>query len=161
MPCHPMLIASRVRVLAGFAPAGILFLFCLASTAEPVIRWRTDDPAHASVEATGVSPEGAILKVYATSPDAKPAADAPAMLGALSTDAGKLIFRPRFPLDPGVTYTAVLRDERSRVIASQTFRLPARKSEPTHVAQIYPTAKVLPENLLKFYIHFSAPMSGG
>jgi hypothetical protein len=29
------------------------------------------------------------------------------------------------------------------------------------VARIYPTAAVLPENLLKFYIHFSAPMSRG
>jgi hypothetical protein len=31
----------------------------------------------------------------------------------------------------------------------------------TVVSQVYPTAEVLPENLLKFYVHFSAPMSSG
>ncbi len=31
----------------------------------------------------------------------------------------------------------------------------------TVVTQIYPTSNVLPENLLKFYIHFSAPMNRG
>jgi hypothetical protein len=29
------------------------------------------------------------------------------------------------------------------------------------VSQVYPTAEVLPENLLKFYLHFSGPMRGG
>ena len=29
------------------------------------------------------------------------------------------------------------------------------------VAQVYPSADVLPENLLKFYVHFSGPMRGG
>src|SRR5262249_10500189 len=32
---------------------------------------------------------------------------------------------------------------------------------PTEVARIYPTTDRLPENQLKFYIHFSAPMSRG
>ena len=31
----------------------------------------------------------------------------------------------------------------------------------TSVTQIYPSADVLPENTLKFYVHFSAPMSRG
>ena len=34
-------------------------------------------------------------------------------------------------------------------------------SVPPSVAAVYPSADVLPENLLKFYIHFSAPMSRG
>ncbi|MCH7864908.1 MAG: hypothetical protein IIC56_06820, partial [Proteobacteria bacterium] len=29
------------------------------------------------------------------------------------------------------------------------------------MTQVYPSADVLPENLLKFYLHFSAPMSRG
>jgi hypothetical protein len=40
--------------------------------------------------------------------------------------------------------------------------IPAKSSEPTtKVAAIYPTGSVLPENLLKFYVHFTAPMSRG
>lgn len=31
----------------------------------------------------------------------------------------------------------------------------------THVSDIYPTAETLPENLLRFYIYFSAPMGQG
>jgi len=31
----------------------------------------------------------------------------------------------------------------------------------TIVAQVYPSATVLPENQLKFYVQFSAPMSRG
>jgi hypothetical protein len=34
-------------------------------------------------------------------------------------------------------------------------------TEPTIVEAVYPSSEVLPENLLKFYIHFSAPMSRG
>ena len=32
---------------------------------------------------------------------------------------------------------------------------------PTVVEAVYPTAERLPENQLKFYLHFSAPMSRG
>jgi hypothetical protein len=40
--------------------------------------------------------------------------------------------------------------------------MPRRRTTPnTVVSRIYPTADVLPENLLKFYLHFSAPMSRG
>jgi hypothetical protein len=37
----------------------------------------------------------------------------------------------------------------------------AATRSPTVVTAVYPSAKVLPENLLRFYIHFSAPMSRG
>ena len=47
--------------------------------------------------------------------------------------------------------------------ASETVLfLPKPVRKPTTVvAQVYPTANHLPENLLKFYLHFSAPMSQG
>jgi hypothetical protein len=42
------------------------------------------------------------------------------------------------------------------------YQLPARRSaESTIVSAVYPSADELPENLLKFYLHFSAPMSRG
>jgi hypothetical protein len=41
------------------------------------------------------------------------------------------------------------------------FRLPAPVARPAEVTAIYPSASVVPENLLRFYIHFSAPMSRG
>jgi hypothetical protein len=45
---------------------------------------------------------------------------------------------------------------------SAVFQLPARKpGAATVVACIYPSGGIVPENLLKFYVHFSAPMSRG
>ena len=42
------------------------------------------------------------------------------------------------------------------------MRIPNRAlTSTTSVTDIYPTATELPENLLKFYLQFSAPMSGG
>jgi hypothetical protein len=42
------------------------------------------------------------------------------------------------------------------------FSLDEQPAEPSTVVDaIYPTADVLPENQLKFYLHFSAPMSRG
>ena len=82
-------------------------------------------------------------------------------------------FTPRFPLIKGLPYSArVDRDilfiliERTGAGMSRnleaTFTLP--KSDlvaSTVVTQIYPTADELPENQLKFYLHFSAPMKRG
>ena len=42
------------------------------------------------------------------------------------------------------------------------FTLPSPPQTPeTRITAIYPTSDELPENLLKFYIHFSSPMSRG
>jgi hypothetical protein len=46
------------------------------------------------------------------------------------------------------------------VVATLHIPVPARKATTT-IQAVYPTASVLPENLLKFYLHFSAPMSRG
>ena len=47
-------------------------------------------------------------------------------------------------------------------VIEATLRLERPRAKPeTIVSQVYPTANSLPENLLKFYLHFSAPMSQG
>jgi len=89
----------------------------------------------------------------------------PPLLGTCSVTDSDLRFTSRFPLSPAVRYRVELA---SRLIDSP-YELPAvvftsreRKLLPAAtVSAIYPTADILPENLLKFYIHFSAPMSRG
>src|SRR5262249_32867051 len=45
---------------------------------------------------------------------------------------------------------------------TSVFQAPRRSETPTtRVSQVYPSSDTLPENLLKFYIHFTAPMSRG
>ncbi len=93
----------------------------------------------------------------------------PPMLGAYRVQSGSLRFEPQFRLEPGVAYRAVFRpDQLPGASRSKTapitsdFQLPLRRATPTTVvSHIYPSADLLPENLLKFYVHFSAPMSRG
>jgi hypothetical protein len=82
--------------------------------------------------------------------------DVPPLMGEYVVRSGSLRFRPRYPLSPGVRLRAVFRGSES------TFEIPRVQRTPTtRVQHVYPTAAALPENLLKFYIEFSAPMSQG
>ena len=71
-----------------------------------------------------------------------------------------LIFQARFPLQPGLRYRAVFASASEPI----TLRFDIPKSEATvstTVEHVYPSTDRLPENQLKFYLHFSAPMSRG
>ncbi len=110
-----------------------------------------------------------LLSVHAEAGDSTADMAVPAMLGAYRIDGGVLRFEPQFPLEPGVRYRAAFDPNRlpsatraGPMLLTAVFQLPTRVSKPsTVVAQIYPTAGLLPENLLKFYLHFSAAMSRG
>jgi hypothetical protein len=113
---------------------------------------------------------------------AESAEDSPPLLGTYRLDGAVLRFEPRFPIEPGVRYRAEF-DLHGRLAASGSNpvekdgsgRKPVSGSmltaefstgrvsiAPTaSVTAIYPTRATLPENLLRFYIHFSAPMSRG
>ena len=100
----------------------------------------------------------ATLRVFAGGPGAV-ADDTPAMAGAYRVDGDVLIFEPQFPPQPGVTYRAVVRAGNTGMTAP--FSVAAPVSKATVVTNIYPTTSRLPENLLKFYVHFSGPMRRG
>jgi hypothetical protein len=107
--------------------------------------------------ATQVSPDRAD-DIFTVSVDAR---DVPNMLGRYRIENGTLVFVPQFPPQPGVTYKATARIP-GRAPVSAVFSIPAADMTPkTAVERIYPSANVLPENQLKFYIHFSSPMSRG
>jgi len=82
----------------------------------------------------------------------------PAILGSYTTRSNNIEFTPRYPFEPGVTYRATYPPAN----LSSVLRIPKAALTPsTVVTQIYPTADLLPQNLLKFYLHFSGPMSRG
>ena len=89
----------------------------------------------------------------------------PAMLGRYEVAQSTVRFIPRFPLQRGTKYEAILNVSALSPGAGrpirQTFAIPTAKTAPTRVTAVYPSASRLPENLLKFYLHFSAPMSQG
>lgn len=104
-----------------------------------------------------------LLAVYVGQPDA----NVPPMLGSYRIHDNALRFEPQFALEPGVTYRAVFLPGKlpgglGNSVVTATFTPPSRDLTPTTVvAQIYPSSNVVPENLLKFYLHFSAPMRRG
>lgn len=88
-------------------------------------------------------------------------AKVPAVAGKLELEKESIRFVPTFKPRAGMAYTLVFRPVAGTEVV-QEIRIPAAgSSEPAHVAHIYPSAKVIPENQLKFYLHFSAPMSKG
>jgi hypothetical protein len=86
--------------------------------------------------------------------------DVPQVLGSYRVIGGELIFEPKYPLRAGLRYRAVFRLVQPEVTAS--FEIPVeRKTSTTRVEHIYPSTDVLPDNQLKFYITFTAPMQRG
>jgi hypothetical protein len=104
------------------------------------------------------------------------------LLGSYRVNGNLIEFTPRFPLEPGIRYRAEFdplglhavcqaihpdaaiarRPPRPATKLTAEIALPAKPSEPTtEVVEVYPTSRTLPENLLRFYLYFSAPMSRG
>ena len=87
--------------------------------------------------------------------------EGPSILGKVRQRAENAVFTPKYGLSRGLRYRAMLqRPDGSKV--TSTYRVPVLPaSEPPIVKQVYPTAKTLPANNLKFYLHFSKPMREG
>jgi hypothetical protein len=83
------------------------------------------------------------------------------LLGSYRLEQGALVFVPQYPVQAGVPYRATFKAP-GRDAVVQRFTIPKPDQTPTTIVErVYPSASVLPENQLKFYIHFSAPMSRG
>src|SRR5262245_37714303 len=97
-------------------------------------------------------------EVFTISVDAP---DVPPLLGRYRLERGALVFPSQFPVQAGVRYRAIARIPGMSPISS-VFDIPKAIVKPTTVVdRVYPTTNVLPENQLKFYVHFSAPMARG
>ena len=105
-----------------------------------------------------------------------PVADVPPMAGIYAVVESSLRFTPRFPWAAGARYRAVLRPEalvsrpEAGVSVNQetpgrvtlTIIVPAEQPGPqSEVVHVYPSSGMLPENNLRFYIHFSESMARG
>lgn len=99
------------------------------------------------------------VRVQTAAGGAKP----PSVLGTYSITEAELHFASRFPLSTSVKYCVELSPRLTGDEASELLFAPRGKplAPPPTVQAVYPSSDVLPENLLKFYIHFSAPMSRG
>ena len=88
----------------------------------------------------------------------------PPVGGSYRVEAGALVFEPRYPPAPGVSYRVVFDAGAMGLPGSAltaTFDVPRPETPPTVVEHVYPSTDVLPENQLKLYVHFSASMARG
>jgi hypothetical protein len=149
-----------LRFLSGLAAIAVILIAGITAIAESV----------------SIQLEGGAFKVLGWNPPRREPAkgwasvfavytgsgDVPPLLGSYGVEAGLLVFRPRFPLAPGVQYRAVFHPTNGAALVEKTFGEPARETAPSaRVEQVYPSADVLPSNQLRLYIYFSASMSRG
>jgi hypothetical protein len=121
----------------------------------------------AALEARPPAPEAWERLLRVTVAAANPAAEPPPpVAGRYAVSPQGIRFTPAFPLQPGRSYEVAVdlspvRRDGVRTLAT-TVSLPARPA-PAPVARvtgISPSGETLPENLLRMYIWFSAPMAG-
>jgi hypothetical protein len=164
----------RVAALAILVACAAVCSRSAARETTPAIRLTTPATGPAHVEIVG--PPDAMLDRLADarysphewSSVLRVAVDAasPAVLGRHEVIDHALRFTPAFSLDPGRRYD--VRFDVARVNGESadrdtpltaTIGLPASTAAPsTVVAHVYPSGDVLPENQLRMYIEFSAPM---
>lgn len=112
-----------------------------------------------------------LLRVTVVMEDGTAEADLPAVLGSHAVDEdGAIRFTPMFPFDAGRSYAVRLDPNRlpgldrtaDETLASVETLISLPKLDvqrTTVVDRIFPSGDRIPENQLKLYLHFSAPMS--
>lgn len=147
------------RKLAGIAV--ILLLGMTATAQSPSISIQFDGSAFKLVgwKVTSAAPAkgwASVFVVYAG------AGDIPPLLGSYSVEGDTLVFRPSFPIAPGVHYRAVFHPPGGGSAVENHFDGPPRDTTPmARVEHVYPSGDVWPSNQLRLYIYFSVPMSRG
>jgi len=83
--------------------------------------------------------------------------DLPPMAGQLLHDGDEACFVPRFAFVDGTAYGVVVDGSATTVIVRPRADLPST----AEVVAVHPTGDMVPRNLLRFYVTFSAPMREG
>jgi hypothetical protein len=153
-----------------------------------VLRFHADstDPAYGSVDLQGLGSEvirqlrhidpsitqwQRAFPVLVDDADGAASGALPPVLGRYELLPDGVRFTPRYPPARGLKYRAST--DLSALLGNSilstrftpstlVFSLPSDATAPsTVVDNVFPSSKALPENLLRFYVHFSAPMQRG
>lgn len=108
-----------------------------------------------------------MLRVTVGQPESPGDEDLPAIIGRHEVLQDGIRFVPHFPFERGVRYHASFDPRRLNCIGlsemlTLDFSLPAEQNlARAEVTRVFPSADVLPENLLRLYVCFSSPMQRG
>lgn len=94
--------------------------------------------------------------------------DMPSVLGSYIIENNRLVFQPRFLPDPSINYqiefsfkqlSKLTNKDFGQSVYTTTFQFQNERFKETEIINFYPNEDTLPANILRAYIHFSAPMS--
>lgn len=109
---------------------------------------------------SGPEPAGGWGEVFAVFAGDDPTA--PALLGAYAREGAAIVFAPRFVPAPALRLRAVYRPPGAQAVVARFGGVAAPPRAPTtRVLSVTPSTDVWPENILKLYVSFSAPMRIG
>jgi len=109
---------------------------------------------------TGPAPPGGWAEAFALYASDDPGA--PPMLGRHAHAGDTIVFTPRFAPASGVRVRALFRPQAGAPVTVWFGGVPAPPRAPTtRVVSVTPSAAVWPENVLRLYVTFSAPMRIG
>ena len=155
-----------MRTFKSAVLAAALFFFPACGEPGPPRIVLNTDVVPARIEVAGLSARQ-MVDLYNASTDVPKtdvfrvtvAPDQPPMLGSYAFEGeDRFVFTPMFPLDPGRAYYVTFIPRGGTAITA-TVGLPATHTTPTTVvSQVFPSGEVIPENQLRLYVHFSAPM---
>lgn len=110
----------------------------------------------------------AILRVVVAEGTSEEIATRQSVAGTYTADGEVIRFEPQFPLVPGVRYQTTFDpaklpggDPKATAVTAELSIPKPPPGPPISIAAVYPSANQLPENTLRFYIHFSGQMTRG
>lgn len=121
-------------------------------------------PAHFALFGAQLAADADLSECFRIVVNSSPLETPPAILGRYRMERDIVRFFPRFPLSHSIKYEmqlGPLLENAAPGAQPLLFVLPPPPAAPAFIAAVYPSTSQLPENLLKFYIHFSQPMSRG
>lgn len=164
---------SRLREKGARGVGALIFLLLACAPATPTQTTLHLDASGARV--TGLAPT--VLEELSSEPSEarwremfpvyvgslpEPEAERAPILGTWKVEGHEVRFTPRLPFVPGQTYSARFAHPESGVRLEARFELPGLQVEPeTEVLGLAPNLDEIPENTLRLYLHFSAPMTRG
>jgi hypothetical protein len=153
------------------------FAFTLSADERPSVGLTTRKPGDAAVEVRNLPKEllgklksgkptdrewHAVFRVVVAGGTNEELLARPPLAGTYTLTATGARFDPQFPLVPGRDYVAIVHDIPGGKPVLAIVALPKPPPGPrVAVAAVYPSAMRLPENTLRFYIHFSGPVARG
>lgn len=145
--------------MAGLATGLVVVSAAFADNLALSLPQAADDPVKLSLPDGFVAEPAEVLQVFVGSAE-ECCDDRIPVAGGYVVEKDLLIFTPTFGFSAGTAYVARVQVAQSEELTP--FGIAADTSAaPAAVTRIYPSGDVLPENTLRFYIHFSAPMMPG